>query len=423
MIQNHSENYRTAAEYERRNLQYSLTRQGEAAFAGVVHAMALLASTGALQTAVLDAIADRLGDLLRELNSGTDRRVYTLLSELESHLEALRANTKQFNGELQRLLRADGVDLAVFGEVKAATVAYLQEFLTDLEHRAHVVAERIARIEDYGVARLHRRALAGAELPQLPGADPGIEWLKHRRARWDGLRAWFLPADGSAPRIEQLNLVGRKAIVSLLQVLDRITASRRRSSSAVADFRELARWFTVLPDSDALHRLWSTAFGLGSARHAHLVHPDPELVSPTAALVGGAAGGCVGVAAILRADRTFQPRRESARRGRGQGSPRRVGGPGARRAGSGLGHARYRWRGAIVGVRTARSRGVRTVAGSAGPGSGRGRRYRRGASWQHRRWSGRDRAAPAAGSGTGAIDDAARSVPRARLRPRDHGAG
>ncbi|APA97237.1 hypothetical protein NS506_03184 [Nocardia seriolae] len=297
MIQNHSENYRTAAEYERRNLQYSLTRQGEAAFAGVVHAMALLASTGALQTAVLDAIADRLGDLLRELNSGTDRRVYTLLSELESHLEALRANTKQFNGELQRLLRADGVDLAVFGEVKAATVAYLQEFLTDLEHRAHVVAERIARIEDYGVARLHRRALAGAELPQLPGADPGIEWLKHRRARWDGLRAWFLPADGSAPRIEQLNLVGRKAIVSLLQVLDRITASRRRSSSAVADFRELARWFTVLPDSDALHRLWSTAFGLGSARHAHLVHPDPELVSPTA---GWSEAPPVDVSALLR---------------------------------------------------------------------------------------------------------------------------
>ena len=44
----------------RRNLQYSLARQGEAAFAGVVHAMSVLASTGALQTAVLDAIPDRL---------------------------------------------------------------------------------------------------------------------------------------------------------------------------------------------------------------------------------------------------------------------------------------------------------------------------------------------------------------------------
>ncbi len=281
VTQNHAENYRTAAEYERRNLQYSLSRQGEAAFAGVLHAMAVLASTGALQTAVLDAIADRLGDLVRELESGADRRVFSLLSELESHLEALRANTKQFNGELQRLLRAEGVDLTVFGEVKAATVAYLQEFLTDLDHRVRVIAERIGRLEDYGVARLHRRALAGAELPQLPGADPAVAWVEHRHARWEGLRAWFRPVDGSPPRIDELNRVGRKAIITLLQVLGRLTESRRRSSSAVADFRELARWFTVVPETEDLHRLWSTAFGLGSARHAHLAHPDPELVSYT----------------------------------------------------------------------------------------------------------------------------------------------
>ncbi|MVU82283.1 TIGR02677 family protein [Nocardia sp. ET3-3] len=281
VIQNHSENYRTATEYERRNLQYSLTRQGEAAFAGVLHAISLLASTGALQTAVLDAIADRLGDLVRELDQGTDKRVFTVLAELEGHLEALRANTKQFNGELQRLLRAEGVDLAVFGEVKAATVVYLQEFLTNLDHRAHTIAERVGRIESSGVSRMHERALAGAELPQLPGQDPAAAWLEHRRARWEGLRAWFRPLAGSPARIEQLNLVGRRAIVTLLQVLDRITESRRRSSNAVADFRELARWFTVLPETADLHRLWSTAFGVGSARHAHLAHPDPELVSST----------------------------------------------------------------------------------------------------------------------------------------------
>src|SRR5215470_6086363 len=103
VIQNHTENYRTASEYERRNLQYSLTKQGEAAFAGVAHAMGVLASTGALQTAVLDAIRDRLGDLVLELEAGTDRHIFSTLTELESHLEALRTNTKQFIGELQRL--------------------------------------------------------------------------------------------------------------------------------------------------------------------------------------------------------------------------------------------------------------------------------------------------------------------------------
>lgn len=279
VVQNHSENYRSASEYERRNLQYSLTRQGEAALAGVVHAVGVLASTGALQTAVLDAISDRLGDLADELETGSERRIFTALTELESHLEALRSNTKQFNGELQRLLRADGIDLETFHEVKASTVAYLQEFLTNLDHRTHAITTRIRRIEEQGVGLMHQRALLGAELPQLSGTDPGPEWLAHRRARWEGLQAWFLPAGGAQPRVDQLNLVARRAIITLLQVLDRITESRRRASSAVADFRELARWFTVVPEQADLHRLWSTVFGLSSARHAHLSHPDPELVS------------------------------------------------------------------------------------------------------------------------------------------------
>jgi uncharacterized protein (TIGR02677 family) len=202
--------------------------------------------------------------------------------ELEGHLDALRANTKQFNGELQRLLRADGAELSTFHEVKAATVAYLQEFLTNLDQRARSIETRIRRVQAHGVSLLHHRALMGAELPKLAGGDPGPEWLAHRHARWEGLQAWFLPEDGTRPRVEQLHLVARRAIITLLQVLDRITESRRRASSAVVDFRELARWFTVLPAQDDLHRLWATVFGLAPARHAHLSHPDTELVSTSA---------------------------------------------------------------------------------------------------------------------------------------------
>lgn len=299
VVQSHAGDYRTASEYERRNLQYSLTRQGEAAFAGVVHAMEVLASTGALQTAGLDALGDRLGELVRQLDEGTDRRVFSTLAEIESHLEAFRDNTKRFNGELQRLLRADGegADLAMFHEVKASTVAYLQEFLTDLEHHTHTIATRIKEIEVHGVAQLHRRALNGAGLPRLTGTDPAPRWLELRKARWDGLRVWFLPEDGTEPRVEELHQVARRAILTLLQVLDRITESRRRASSAVADFRELARWFTVVPAQEDLHRLWSTMFGLSSARHAHLAHADPEVVSTTASWLDAPA---VEVSELLR---------------------------------------------------------------------------------------------------------------------------
>lgn len=284
VIQNHGQNYRTALEYERHNLQYSLTKQGEAALAGVQQALSMLASSGALQTAVLDAIADRLDSLSALLTDpdSTHRRVFSTLFELENHLEALRGNTKRFNGELQRILRADGADLTTFHEVKTSTVAYLEEFLTNLDQRAQAIATGVARIDEHGVDLLHHRALLGADLPQLTGEDPTPEWLQHRTTRWEGLRAWFAPNDGSPPRVDELRNVARRAIVSLLQVLERITESRRRSSNAVADFRELARWFAAAPSETDLHRLWSAAFGLGSARHAHLAHSDPELVSTSA---------------------------------------------------------------------------------------------------------------------------------------------
>ncbi|MFC9399195.1 TIGR02677 family protein [Streptomyces sp. NPDC057027] len=280
VVHNHAENYRTAEEYERRNLQYSLTRKGEAALAGVRHALEVLATTGALQTAVLEAIADRLDELsvLSGEPAAADRRIFSTLRELEGHLEALVENTKAFNGQLQRLVRAEGADLEVFREVKAATVAYLREFLVNLDRREETIAAAVARAEARGIAVLRERALRGAELPPVAGEDPGAGWLESRRARWAGLRAWFLPDDGARPRIEQLHDIARRAIVSLLQVLERINESRRRSSSAVQDFRELARWFAAAPGEEDLHRLWSAAFGLGPARHAHLAHPDPELI-------------------------------------------------------------------------------------------------------------------------------------------------
>jgi uncharacterized protein (TIGR02677 family) len=284
VAQNHAEHYATAEDYERKHLQYSLTKRGEAAFAGVQHALATLASSGALQTAVLDAIADRIDELHRLLSDAQapNRRIFTTLQELEGHLDALRNNTKQFNGELQRLLRAEGADLTTFHEVKGATVAYLQEFVTNLDHRRHSIAQAMARVEPHGISVLHHRALAGADLPPTLGTDPVPDWLAHRAARWDGLRAWFAPLDGTAPRVEQLHAVARRAIVSLLQVLDRITEARRRDSSGADDFRTLARWFAAADSDDEMHRLWNAAFGLWPSRHAHLEQADAELVPSSA---------------------------------------------------------------------------------------------------------------------------------------------
>ena len=162
---NHGAHYSSADEYERKNLQWSLTKRGEAAFAGVEHALQLLASSGALQTAVLDAIVAHLDDLFRLLRdpASDDRRLYATLAGLESHLDALRSNTKQFNNELQRLLRDDAANLTTFDEVKRATVSYLEEFVTNLDRRKHAIEER-TRAERRLEACREQRARSEADL-------------------------------------------------------------------------------------------------------------------------------------------------------------------------------------------------------------------------------------------------------------------
>ncbi|MFI5838748.1 TIGR02677 family protein [Catenuloplanes sp. NPDC051500] len=281
--QNHAAHYASAAEYERRNLHYALSRKGEAAYQGVLHAIGRLEESGALQTAVLDAIAARLGelDLLLTDESADDRRVHAALAELEGHLQGLRSGVVRFHGDLQSLLRDEGADAATFQEVKQATIAYLTDFVTDLDARRHTIADAVARIDRHGVAALHARALRGADLPTLPGqADPAPRFLEQRAARWTGLRDWFLPADGARARADDLADMARRAIVELMRALERLSESRRRGSGTASDFRTLARWFSAAETDEAAHELWAAATGLWSARHTHLAPDDPTAVGP-----------------------------------------------------------------------------------------------------------------------------------------------
>lgn len=287
--QNHTERYRTARDYERRNLQYALTRAGEATLVGHVAIVDTLNATGALQSAVLEAIAEKL-DILADLAAQTpptpelagrrNRRTFTVLQELEGHLAALAANVKQFNGDLQRLLRAETVDETTFLEVKQSTVTYLQEYISRLDERSAQIRRALDRVRAVGVNSVVEHALEGADLPpHLRTPEHEAEWQEHAAARWAGLDAWFAPLDATHPRVEDLSAAGRRAILTLLQVIERMRAARRRPSSVEADFRQLARWFTAAPTDTDLHRLWRVGFGLHPSRHAHLLHPDPDTIS------------------------------------------------------------------------------------------------------------------------------------------------
>ena len=333
VTQDHAAHYATPEEFERRNLQWSLTAEGQAAIGGVLHAVAELRRAVSLQPAVLDAIADGLVDLHRLLTrpapaetgnaqadpGGGPGRIATTLTAVEGHLESLVASVRAFNTHLQRLLRDDATDDQVFLDVKRRTVAYLEDYISGVERPARRVAVAVHRLEqEVGVAVLHDRALAGANLAPLAGEDPAPAWLEERARRWAALAAWFAPESGEA-KIASLVGIGRQAIIQLLRVLERRFEARRRSASVVEDFRALAGWFSAAVSEEEAHRLFNAAFGLWPARHAHLLADDEEAVPASTSWLEACP---VEVAPALRTSGTLTNR----------GRPRPIGDPSVVRA-------------------------------------------------------------------------------------------
>jgi uncharacterized protein (TIGR02677 family) len=308
VTQDHGAHYATPEEFERRNLQWSLTRRGEAAIGGVLHALDALRQAVGLQPAVLDAIGDGLAELAALLaqpaGGPAEARIHLQLAEVEGHLVSLVTSVRQFNGHLQRLLREDATDDDVFSDVKQRTVAYLEEYVEGVERPQRRLATAIDALEAAGTDTLFSRALAGANLAPVASGDPGPDWVAERRRRWDALRAWFHPVDGAAPRIAGLLDIARTAIVELLRALERRWDSRRRSASVAADFRRLAGWFADAPGDAEAHHLFGAAFGTWSARHAHL--PGPDDAAPPATTWLEAEG--VEVAPALRTTGSLQQR-------------------------------------------------------------------------------------------------------------------
>ena len=298
--QDHTATFATPEEFERRNLQWSLAPKGEAAVAGLLAALESLRHVASLQPAVLHAIGDALAEVADVVEApptrATDDVVWVRLKEVEAHLAGLVTSVRQFNTQLQRLVRAGGepegpgategagAEAAapapdVFLEVKQRTVAYLQDFVDDVDRPRRRIQHAMARLDGH-TADVFDRAVRGANLAPLAGDDPRPGWIAERERRWEALAAWFAPTDGQRPRVEGLLDVARAAIIELLRVLERRWDERRRSASVARDLRALADRFAAVPSEDDAHRLFHAAFGLWPARHAHLLAEDAEPRQP-----------------------------------------------------------------------------------------------------------------------------------------------
>ena len=268
-------------DFYRRRFSYRLSATGEAAHRAVREVEATLGRSGSLQATMLEAILDRL----RELSAAeaSPDQLFRALGELHQAFSTLVDQANRFIGDRGEVAETLQLDDERFVLRKEALLAYISRFVDQLRRLADGIKEGIRRVEEAGLALLLARAARSGDLPPaLDERDPVALWLEEQRARWEGVRRWFVGEATTTPTVERLADVAVQAVVGLTRTLGRLNERRNRPIDRAADFRTLACWFADTVHPQDAEALWSRAFGLGSARHFHLAEEDAELTGPNA---------------------------------------------------------------------------------------------------------------------------------------------
>ncbi|MFZ5481131.1 MAG: TIGR02677 family protein [Myxococcota bacterium] len=263
-----------------RRYRYRLTAAGEAAHRAVQEVEATVGRSGSLQASLLQVILETLAVLARLTPEDVPDPIVRALHDLDSAFSTLTQEANRFIGDLTAAIAAVQVDDDAFVLRKEAILSYISRFVEQLRQTADRIVARIREVEESDFQAVLER---GAEHPDLPPAlgegDPRGRWLADQKARWEGVRRWFVGEAGSAPTVERLADVTVEAVVGLARALGRLNDRRSRRVDRGADFRMLATWFEACTDDRVAHILWESAFGLRSARHFHIEEEDPEETS------------------------------------------------------------------------------------------------------------------------------------------------
>ncbi|WSV80836.1 TIGR02677 family protein [Nocardia sp. NBC_01009] len=272
----------TLAEYRNRHYVYQLTQAGFQAYRAVAGVLESRLDEASLSRLVLPELLADLHALAEANRAGDAERVYRTLRRLDATLSDMAARAAHFYLSLGDMVRTTEITPESFLAHKDALLAHMRDFSMDLARFAPRLAAAIGEIDETGAAELVERAASCDERVLLSLAERQADW----RARWHGLRTWFVAAaaetgESSSTEAERLREATMSAIAAVLSLLRRVTETRRGGVSRESALRHLAGWFTAAPTTDSAHALFDAVFGLGRPRHVALEHPDAELIPAT----------------------------------------------------------------------------------------------------------------------------------------------
>ncbi|MFE4460344.1 TIGR02677 family protein [Nocardia tengchongensis] len=265
----------TLAEYRNRHFVYQFSQAGYQAFRAVSDVLEARLDEASLSRLVLPELLADLHTLAEANKSADAPRVYRVLNRLDRALSDLAERAAHFYLTLGDLVRTTEATPEAFLAHKDALLAHMREFSMDLARFAPRLATAIREVEATGVDDLIERAARCDERVLLNPAERQADW----RARWQGLRGWFIGEDeGGLTECERLREATMSAIAAVLSLLRRVTETRKGGVSRESALRHLAGWFTAAPSADAAHALYDAVFGLGRPRHLSMQHPDADVI-------------------------------------------------------------------------------------------------------------------------------------------------
>ena len=251
------------AEYRKRRPVYQFTDTGYRAYRSVEDVLAFRPEDATLQRFAFAAIAEDLGDLAAANATGDAARVHRILHQLDLVFRDMAERASQFYVMIGQLSQVHDARAELFLEFKDRLLAYLGEFLAELQRSRPVIETAIAAVEATGIELLVERA---AEADDSPFSRP-VERAARWRDRWDGLVRWFRGDAGRLPAADELDRATTRAIADLSALLRRLSETSSRGISRTTELEHLAAWFAATPTPDATHALFAATFRLSPARH------------------------------------------------------------------------------------------------------------------------------------------------------------
>ena len=256
---------------------YDLTPGGEAAQEALSALEDGLRRVGGLQAValrqieeLLDRFVELVGTGIDESTDGYSEAVYTCCEDLHNRFRGLTANAAMFMQKVNKLLTAPVVGGEEFALFKADTIAYLNDFLADLETTSADIRLRLDKLDKFGDDPLTRALAAGehasGEFALMP-SDDHPTWAAVTATRLAGVASWFRAGSEASTGSTVLYAKARDAILGITRVAERIRESVESPSSRAVDFLDLAVRFETCADDDVAHAVWHAVFGLAPARH------------------------------------------------------------------------------------------------------------------------------------------------------------